>query len=141
MEVKNLLTMNTYLLPDYIVIDEVHHAAASSYRKIINYFKPNILLGLTATPERMDGEDITQDFDGTISAEIRLDDALNKKLLAPFYYYGITDSVDYSEVAWDKGHYVASELSRIYTYNDARTAVILKSLERYLPDLRDICQM
>lgn len=123
---------------DYIVIDEVHHAAASSYRKIINYFKPKILLGLTATPERMDGEDITQDFDGTISAEIRLDDALNKRLLAPFYYYGITDSVDYSEVAWDKGHYVASELSRIYTYNDARTAVILKSLERYLPDIRNV---
>ena len=123
---------------DYIVIDEVHHAAASSYRKIINYFKPKILLGLTATPERMDGEDITQDFDGTISAEIRLDDALNKGLLAPFYYYGITDSVDYSDVGWDRGHYVAAELSRIYTYNDARTAVVLKSLEKYLPDIRDV---
>lgn len=117
---------------DYIVIDEVHHVAAGSYRKIIDYFKPKILLGLTATPERMDGYDITQDFDGTISAEIRLDDALNKGLLAPFHYYGITDSVDYSEVAWNKGEYVASELSRIYTYNDARTSIILKSLETYL---------
>ena len=117
---------------DYIVIDEVHHIAAGSYRKIIEYFKPKILLGLTATPERMDGYDITQDFDGTISAEIRLDDALNKGLLAPFHYYGITDSVDYSEVTWDKGHYVASELSHIYTYNDVRTGVILKSLETYL---------
>ena len=123
---------------DYIVIDEVHHVAASTYRKIINHFKPKILLGLTATPERMDGEDITQDFDGTISAEIRLDDALNKKLLAPFYYYGITDSVDYSEIAWDRGHYVASELSHIYRYNDARTAVILQSLQKYLNDIRDV---
>lgn len=123
---------------DYIIIDEVHHVAASSYRHIINYFKPKVLLGLTATPERMDGEDITQDFDGTISAEIRLDDALNKGLLAPFYYYGITDSVDYSEVAWDKGHYVASELSRIYTFNDARTAVILRSLQQYLTNIRDV---
>lgn len=123
---------------DYIVIDEVHHVAASSYRKIINHFTPKVLLGLTATPERMDGEDITQDFDGTISAEIRLDDALNKGLLAPFYYYGITDSVDYSEVAWDKGHYVASELSRIYSYNDARTAVILQSLQKYLINIRDV---
>ncbi len=123
---------------DYIVIDEVHHAAASSYRKIIDHFRPKVLLGLTATPERMDGEDITQDFDGTISAEIRLDDALNKGLLAPFYYYGITDSVDYSEVAWDKGHYVASELSRIYSYNDARTAVVLQSLQKYLPNIRDV---
>ena len=112
--------------------------AASSYRKIINHFRPKVLLGLTATPERMDGEDITQDFDGTISAEIRLDDALNKGLLAPFYYYGITDSVDYSEVAWDKGHYVASELSRIYSYNDARTAVILQSLQKYLTNIRDV---
>ena len=123
---------------DYIVVDEVHHVAASSYRKILNYFKPKVLLGLTATPERKDGEDITQDFDGTISAEIRLDDALNKGLLAPFYYYGITDSVDYSEVAWDKGHYVASELSRIYSYNDARTAVILQSLQKYLTNIRDV---
>ncbi|HIT83874.1 MAG TPA: DEAD/DEAH box helicase family protein, partial [Candidatus Avibacteroides faecavium] len=117
---------------DYIVIDEVHHIAAGSYRKIIEYFKPKILLGLTATPERMDGYDNTQDFDGTISAEIHLDDALNKGLLAPFHYYGITDSVDYSEVTWNKGHYVASELSHIYTYNDVRTGVILKSLETYL---------
>ncbi|MCR5454798.1 MAG: DEAD/DEAH box helicase family protein, partial [Bacteroidales bacterium] len=98
---------------DYIIIDEVHHATASSYRKIIDYFKPKILLGLTATPERMDGMDVKKDFDGTISAEIRLDDALNKGLLAPFHYFGITDSVDYTEVTWDKGHYVASELSKI----------------------------
>ena len=134
--------LDTFQLPadyyDYIVVDEVHHVAASSYRKILNYFRPTVLLGLTATPERMDGEDITQDFDGTISAEIRLDDALNKGLLAPFFYYGITDSVDYSEVAWDKGHYVASELSRIYSYNDARTAVILQSLQKYITNIRDV---
>lgn len=123
---------------DYIVVDEVHHVAASSYRKIINHFTPKVLLGLTATPERMDGEDITRDFDGCISAEIRLDDALNKGLLAPFFYYGITDSVDYSEVAWDKGHYVASELSRIYSYNDGRTAVVLQSLQKYLTNIRDV---
>lgn len=123
---------------DYIVIDEVHHVAASSYRNIINYFRPKVLLGLTATPERMDGEDITLDFDGVISAEIRLDDALNKGLLCPFHYYGITDSVDYSEVAWDKGHYVASELSKIYTFNDARTEVILRSLKHYVTNVHDV---
>lgn len=129
--------IDTFNLPhdyyDYIVIDEAHHIPAGSYQKIISYFKPKVLLGLTATPERMDCEDITQYFDGTISAEIRLDDALNKGLLAPFHYYGITDSVDYSEVGWNRGQYVASELSRIYTYNDARTGVILKSLGKYLP--------
>ena len=129
--------IDTFNLPrdyyDYIVIDEAHHIPAGSYQKIISYFNPKVLLGLTATPERMDCEDITQYFDGTISAEIRLDDALNKGLLAPFHYYGITDSVDYSEVGWNRGQYVASELSKIYTYNDARTGVILRSLEKYLP--------
>lgn len=85
---------------DYIVIDEVHHVAANSYRKIIAKFKPKILLGLTATPERMDGKDITQDFDGHISAEIRLDTALNNELLSPFHYYGITDCVDLRKVSW-----------------------------------------
>lgn len=123
---------------DYIVIDEVHHSPASSYQKIITYFEPKVLLGLTATPERMDQEDITEYFDGLISAEIRLDDALNKGLLAPFCYYGITDSVDYTEVAWDSGHYVASELSHIYRANDARTAVVLKSLEKYITNYRDV---
>lgn len=123
---------------DYIVIDEVHHVAADTYRKIINYFKPQILLGLTATPERMDGIDITHDFDDTISAEIRLDDALNKQLLAPFHYYGITDSVDYSDVSWSGGHYVAAELTKIYTANDARTAVIFKSLENYISDIHNV---
>lgn len=123
---------------DYIIIDEVHHIAASSYQKIIDYFTPKILLGLTATPERMDNKDITEYFNGTISAEIRLDDALNKGLLAPFHYYGITDSVDYSEVAWSKGNYVASELSRIYTDNDDRTKVIFNSLQNYLTNIRDV---
>lgn len=123
---------------DFIIIDEVHHIAASTYRKIIDHFKPKVLLGLTATPERMDGADITKDFEGTISAEIRLDDALNKGLLAPFHYYGISDSVDYTDVKWERGHYDVGELSRIYTANDARTAVIFKSLEKYLTDVRDV---
>ena len=123
---------------DFIIIDEVHHIAAATYRKIIEHFKPKVLLGLTATPERMDGADITKDFDGTISAEIRLDDALNKGLLAPFHYYGISDSVDYTDVKWERGHYDVGELSRIYTSNDARTAVILKSLEKYLTNVRDV---
>jgi hypothetical protein len=86
----------------------------------------------------MDGVDITKDFEGTISAEIRLDDALNKGLLAPFHYYGVSDSVDYTDVKWERGHYDVGELSRIYTANDARTAVIFKSLEKYLTDVRDV---
>src|SRR5690606_11759221 len=79
---------------DFIIIDEVHHIAANSYRPILNYFEPKVLLGLTATPERMDGSDILEDFSGKIAAEIRLPEALNRKLLCPFQYFGISDSVD-----------------------------------------------
>jgi len=123
---------------DYIIFDEVHHIAADSYRKILNRFKPKILLGLTATPERMDGEDITQDFDGKISAEIRLDDALNNNLLAPFHYYGITDSVDLRDVRWQAGRYVISELSKVYSFNDQRTGLILHKIEEYLTDYNQV---
>lgn len=119
---------------DYIVIDEVHHVAANSYRKIIAKFKPKILLGLTATPERMDGKDITQDFDGHISAEIRLDTALNNELLSPFHYYGITDCVDLRKVSWKQGHYDVAELTRLYTSNDLRATLIINKLKQYLPD-------
>src|SRR5690606_26247589 len=99
---------------DYIIIDEVHHISASSYRPIINHFKPKILLGLTATPERMDNEDILIDFSNTIAAEIRLPDALNRKLLCPFQYFGITDNIDLSNVEWRGGRYVPGELTKLY---------------------------
>lgn len=123
---------------DYIVIDEVHHIAASSYRPILNYFEPKILLGLTATPERMDGEDILTDFCNTIAAEIRLPEALNRKLLCPFQYFGITDSVDLTNVEWKNGRYVPSELTKIYTKNDNRIREIITNLDKYLRDYQDV---
>lgn len=82
---------------DYIVIDEVHHATASTYQKIINYFKPDFLLGLTATPERMDNQDVFNLFDYNVPYELRLRDALLNDLVVPFHYYGIRDKlIDYS---------------------------------------------
>ncbi len=81
---------------DYIVLDECHHATAESYRKIINYFEPEFLLGLTATPERMDNEDVFELFDANVPFELRLRDAIINDLVVPFHYYGIRDSlVDY----------------------------------------------
>jgi len=123
---------------DYIIIDEVHHIAATSYRPIIDYFSPKILLGLTATPERMDGADILADFSGTIAAEIRLPEALNRRLLCPFQYFGITDSIDLSNVGWKNGRYVPGELSRVYTQNDTRVSEILGNLQKYLRDIHDV---
>lgn len=123
---------------DFIIIDECHHLTANSYRGILNYFKPKVLLGLTATPERMDGGDIQEDFHNRIAAEIRLPEALNRKLLCPFQYFGITDSIDLSKVAWDKGRYLASELSLIYTSNDRRIREIIDALDKYTKNLNDV---
>jgi superfamily II DNA or RNA helicase len=123
---------------DFIIVDEVHHIAASSYRPILNHFKPKILLGLTATPERMDGEDILKDFCDTIAAEIRLPEALNRKLLCPFQYFGISDSVDLSNATWQNGRYLPSELTKIYTQNDMRVGEIISNLNKYLKDANDV---
>jgi superfamily II DNA or RNA helicase len=123
---------------DYIVLDEAHHQQAFSYRAILNYFKPKVLLGLTATPERMDGKDILSDFCNKIAAEIRLPEALNKKLLCPFQYFGVSDSVDLSKVGWEKGRYIAKELTNIYTANDQRVSEIINHLNRYTNDMNDV---
>ncbi len=123
---------------DFIIIDEVHHIEAKTYRPVLEYFKPKILLGLTATPERMDGADILKDFCDRIAAEIRLPDALNKKLLSPFQYFGITDSIDLTNVKWEKGKYVASELTSVYTKNNVRVGEIISNLQKYTHDINDV---
>lgn len=123
---------------DYIVIDECHHLTANTYRDIINYFKPKVLLGLTATPERMDGGDIQEDFHNRIAAEIRLPEALNRKLLCPFQYFGITDSVDLTNVSWERGRYVSKELTNVYTANDRRVREIIDALNKYTKDITDV---
>ncbi|GAA4824167.1 type III restriction-modification system restriction subunit Res [Marinicella pacifica] len=122
---------------DFIIIDEVHHISANSYRPILNHFHPKILFGLTATPERMDGTDILEDFCGVIAAEIRLAEALNRKLLCPFQYFGITDSVDLSNAEWRNGKYMPSELTRIYTENDRRVRDIIDSIDKYQNDIHN----
>ena len=78
---------------DYIIVDECHHATAETYRKIIGYFEPEFLLGLTATPERMDNQDIFDLFDKNVPYELRLRDAIINELVVPFKYYGIRDEL------------------------------------------------
>ncbi|MFT7591482.1 MAG: superfamily II DNA or RNA helicase/HKD family nuclease [bacterium] len=97
---------------DYIVIDETHRAAADSYQRIINHFKPDFLLGMTATPERTDGDDIFKMFDHNIAYEIRLHRALAEGMLSPFHYYGVTDlTINDQEVdeLMDFNHLTAKE--------------------------------
>ena len=76
---------------DYILIDEVHKAGAASYLRVINYFKPKFLMGMTATPERTDDFNIYELFDYNIAYEIRLQEALEEDMLCPFHYFGVTD--------------------------------------------------
>jgi superfamily II DNA or RNA helicase len=123
---------------DFIIVDEVHHISASSYRPVLNYFKPQILLGLTATPERMDGADILEDFCNRIAAEVRLPEALNQKLLCPFQYFGITDSIDLTNVRWERGRYVPSELSSIYTSSNRRVSEVISNLDKYTRDMHEV---
>lgn len=120
---------------DYIVVDEFHHAAAPSYQKLLQYYQPSILLGLTATPERMDGKDVLTYFDNRIAAEIRLTDAIDRKLLCPFHYFGVTDAVDLSQVRWSRRGYDLNELENLYTHNKIRAVQILNSLRKYSSDM------
>jgi superfamily II DNA or RNA helicase/HKD family nuclease len=125
---------------DYIVIDEAHHGIASSYRPIFDYFSPQILLGLTATPERMDGGNVAADFGNRFAAEIRLPEALEEKLLCPFHYFGIADPIAINgDQFWRNGKYDAAALENVYVLDQARARqrveAIITALQRYEPDM------
>jgi superfamily II DNA or RNA helicase/HKD family nuclease len=100
---------------DVVVIDEFHHAEAATYRRLLDHLRPAELLGLTATPERTDGVDVRDFFDGRTAAELRLWDALEDDLLSPFHYFGVADPTDLSQLQWRRGDYDTAELERVYT--------------------------
>ena len=124
---------------DFIIVDEFHHASAATYQNFLSRFKPKILLGLTATPERMDGASILDYFDDRIAAEIRLPEAIDRKLLSPFQYFGVTDTVDLSDLKWARGGYEKSQLTNLYSLNREiaikRVNHIITSLDRYVTDM------
>ncbi len=110
---------------DYVVIDEFHHAAAATYRRLLGHFAPAFLLGLTATPDRTDQSDILTLCDDNLVFTRNLFEGIQAKLLAPFHYYGILDeSVDYREVPWRNGRFDPEQLSnKLATLARARHAV------------------
>ena len=116
---------------NYIVIDEFHHAINEQYQRIVNYFNPQFLLGLTATPERMDGRNIYEICDYNVSYEISLKEAINKGMLVPFHYYGIFDNTDYSKLHIVRGRYDEKELNETYIGNDRRYDLIYKYYCKY----------
>ena len=123
-------------------MDEFHHAAAPTYQKLLSYYQPKILLGLTATPERMDGRSILPYFNNRIAAEIRLPEAIDRKLLCPFQYFGVTDTIDLDSLKWARGGYDRAELSNIYTFSgyEARRRAdhVITSLLKYVTDIDDV---
>lgn len=112
---------------DYIIYDEAHRATSPSYQKIMNYFNPKFMLGLTATPDRCDGENVYKLFDYNIASDIRMEEALNHDLLCPFHYFGIRDNVDLSNIDYRNVDKIADALMAAQD----RVSFIISKMEHY----------
>lgn len=123
---------------DVVVVDEFHHAAAATYHRLLRHLVPSELLGLTATPERADGFDVRQFFDGRIATELRLWDALGAELLCPFHYFAVADNTPLDRVTWTRGRYDDTELSGLYTGNRERARIIITELRDKVIDIGSI---
>ena len=116
---------------NYIIVDEFHHASASSYEKIIHYFKSDFLLGLTATPERMDGKDILTLCDYNLVGEMGMRKAMEKDLIVPFHYFGVNDiTVDYEKIPYRNGKYDEEILLNDLSVS-IRTDYIVEKMEKF----------
>ncbi|MGH2893570.1 MAG: DEAD/DEAH box helicase family protein, partial [Solirubrobacteraceae bacterium] len=119
---------------DVVVVDEFHHAAADSYDRLLSRLEPRELLGLTATPERLDGRDVTGWFDNRIAVELRLWEAIDQGFLVPFQYFGVADGTDLRQLTWRRGGYASEELSNVFTGDDVRVAKLLEAIQRIVLD-------
>lgn len=124
---------------DVVIVDEFHHAAASSYERVLARVQPRELLGLTATPERSDGLPILQWFDHRISAELRLWDAIDQHRLVPFSYFGVTDGLDLRDIPWTRGRgYDTVALTGVITSTDMWARQVLRQCADYLGSLNRV---
>ncbi len=119
---------------DVVVVDEFHHAEARTYLELLEWVQPKQLLGLSATPERADGVNVAEQFDGRIAAELRLWDALEQGLLSPFHYFGVADGTDLSDVAWVSGGYDRAALTNVYTADDVWLGRVLEAVGDIVTD-------
>ncbi|MCH4825376.1 DEAD/DEAH box helicase family protein [Planococcus halocryophilus] len=131
---------------DLIVVDEFHHAAAPTYERLLNHFEPKFLLGITATPDRMDNKDVYALCDGNVAISIHFLDAIERNWLAPFHYYGVHDDTDYSAIPWRGNRYDEQELLQLQLresfaekifdewsrYKQTRTIVFCSSVKQAL---------
>jgi superfamily II DNA or RNA helicase/HKD family nuclease len=115
---------------DLIIIDEFHHAAARSYQRVLDYFEPKFLLGITATPDRNDNKDVYAICDGNVAYKIDFIEAVQRGWLAPFRYYGVYDDTDYSKIKWLGNRYDEAELLQVQLREEMADK-ILKAWEKY----------
>ncbi|MBD2846627.1 DEAD/DEAH box helicase family protein [Paenibacillus sp. IB182496] len=115
---------------DLIVVDEFHHAAAASYQAVIGYFRPRFLLGITATPDRMDGKDVYALCEGNVAYQLHFIEAIRRGWLAPFRYYGVYDDTDYSTIRRMGGRYDEEQLAAAQL-RQTMAARILEAWERH----------
>ncbi|MGE0708798.1 MAG: DUF3427 domain-containing protein [Planctomycetota bacterium] len=120
-----------------LVVDEFHHAEAESYTRLLEHLQPELLLGLTATPERHDGQSVLRWFDERIASELRLWKALDQGLLSPFQYFGLSGP-DVRHVAWKAGRYDDRELSAAYRADGLFVQRVLQELHRHVADVQRI---
>ncbi len=123
---------------DVVIVDEFHHAQADTYRNLLAHFRPKVLLGLTATPERTDGKSVLEWFENRIAAELRLWDALDRGLVVPFQYFGIHDATDLSMIDFSGGRYDIASLEQLYTADHVRATAVLRALHEYVRDATKI---
>lgn len=121
-----------------VIVDECHHVPAKTYQEVVPRLAPEILVGLTATPERSDGKSLLPDFDGHVAAELRLWHALDGQLLVPFEYFGLSDGTDLRHVRWTRTGYDAAELAQLYTGDTARADLVRRQLQQRVADLRKV---
>jgi superfamily II DNA or RNA helicase len=119
---------------DVLIVDEFHHAEADTYRALLAHLRPKILLGMTATPERADGQSVLGWFEHRIAAELRLWDALDLGLVVPFQYFGVHDGTDLSTIDFKSGRYDVASLENVYTADDVRAQAVLRALFEHVRD-------
>ena len=120
---------------DVLIVDEFHHAAAPTYERLLQHFEPQILLGLTATPERTDGKSVLGWFDGRIASELRLWKALDQDLLVPFQYFGVSDGTNLRDVKWTPKGYDSASLRALYTGGHRWADLVIREVERKVADV------
>ena len=114
----------------YIVVDEVHHGQSPTYREIINYFRPRFMLGMTATPDRQDRKDIFELFDYNKIYEIPVHEVIDRGLLVPYTYHGLTDDIDYSKIRYENNRYRVDDLERLLIIPERNAAILKEYLEK-----------